>query len=193
LLSYYKAMWEKKLRASLKSENSLLVQRQQGSLAAVLLLIAPQADERHFEILLTKRTQWVEKHKGQVSLPGGFREDSDQSWLETALRETFEEIGVKASSIEILGVLPAVKTKGAVEILPFVGLLQRVPLLQISPQEVDRVIFLPSQEFLKGVVGPVVAQEQGLNIPSRGFYWDGELIWGATARILEQLYEILKT
>ena len=191
-MGYYKAMWEKKLRDTLDKTSSQFPSGPHDRFAAVLMLIVPKYPENDFEILLTKRTEMVEKHKSQISLPGGFRETSDQSWLETALRETDEEIGVSSAAIEILGQLEPVQTKGAIEILPFVGILKQVPELKLNPQEVERVLFLPSKELLTHGLRPVVAQEGSFSISSVGIFWEEELIWGATARILEQLYYILK-
>jgi len=191
-MRYYKTMWEKKLRNTLEKTSPQLPSGPHDRFAAVLMLIIPKYPETDFEILLTKRTEMVEKHKSQISLPGGFREESDQSWLETALRETAEEIGVGAAAIEILGQLEPVQTKGAIEILPFVGILKQVPELKLNPQEVERVLFLPSSELLTQGLRPVMAKEGSFSISSIGIFWEGELIWGATARILEQLYYILK-
>lgn len=192
MLRYYKAMWEKKLRDTLEKTSPHHPVGPHDRFAAVLMLVIPNPQGNEFEILLTKRTEKVEKHKGQISLPGGFREKSDETWLETALRETAEEIGVESDAIEILGQLQSVQTKGAIEIIPFVGIIKQVPELKLNPQEVEKVLFLPSSELLTQGLRPVVAKEGPFSISSVGIFWQGELIWGATARILEQVYTILK-
>lgn len=193
MLRYYKGMWEKKLRDSLQKRPEPLTEGEDDQFAAALLLIIPALEQNQFEILLTKRTHKVERHKGEISLPGGFREEKDRNWLETALRETFEEIGVESSAIEILGCLSPVETKGATQIIPFVGLLKGRVEMKPNPEEVDKVLFLPLLTLLNQGVGPVVAREGSFEISSIGIFWQGELIWGATARILEQVYAILKT
>lgn len=185
-------MWEQKIKKSLdKTPNSIPVFNA-PRVAAALLLIKPMKEETGFEVLLTKRTLNVHHHKGQISLPGGFPEPSDTDWQGTALRETEEEIGVRKDQIDLLGVLKCVETKGGVKIVVCVGVLREAFKLKINPAEVDKVFFLPSSVLLEKGLNRVLAQDSGMAISSIGLEWQGELVWGATARILEIVYQILK-
>lgn len=183
-------MWETKLSRELQARPNLPKLNSQ-QVAATLLLLAPRSVGTSFDIVLTKRTQKVDTHKGQISLPGGFWESEDQSWEETALRESFEEIGVPQHLVKILGILKPVLTGNQVSIIPIVGLQTSPVSYKINSEEVERIIFLPAEELLRQGLKPVVALEGSFKIESVGLHWENELIWGATARILEQLYEIL--
>jgi len=161
------------------------------SCAAVLILFTASAGEGLGHLLLTKRTSKVESHKGQMSFPGGFRETHDKSWLETALRETHEEIGIARDQVEILGCLNPVLTKGAITIIPYVGILSSPGQYQINPDEVEKIVFLPVEKLLEEGLKPVQAREDRYTIQSIGITWEGELIWGATAKMLEEIYQTL--
>lgn len=136
-------------------------------------------------IILTKRTQWVQTHKGQVSFPGGIQEVHDATLLHTALRESEEEIGIKPEQVEVLGTLPPVDTIGRVRIYPWVALLPLPFEFQLSPREVERVILLPVDELLSKGLSDVKVRVENYDVQSEGIYCEQELIWGATARILK--------
>lgn len=185
-------MWEKKLRNTLGPLPSDWPKLSEKDVASVLVLLCPSADGKGFDILLTKRTSKVLTHKGQMSFPGGFPEKEDNHLLETALRETREEIGLASESIEVLGILEPVTTGLQVKIIPFLGLVSNPQKFILSAEEVEKVFFLPGSELLSKGLQPVVARELHYQVKSIGIAWEEELIWGATAKILEQLYAILK-
>ena len=161
-----------------------------GSVAAVLVLLGvhPTGEE---VVLLTKRTMTVETHKGQVSFPGGLWERADESLLHTALRETEEEIGVPAAAIEVLGRLETAHTRQEMVIYPWVGVMSLPFAFRPSPAEVDRVIELPLETLVKEGLKQVTVPIGSAKVESVGIYADGELVWGATARMLKDLYGLL--
>ena len=155
--------------------------------SSVIAAIGWEPETERNQIVLMKRTMTVGFHKGQISFPGGIREKTDGTLLETALREAEEEIGLKRSDVEILGGLDPVTTRADVIIYPWVGRLILPYEFQLSPAEVDRLLFLPLGKLLSEGLKEVDVPVGGFKVKSIAIEADGELIWGATARILEQL------
>ena len=114
--------------------------------AAVLIPIFSESNT--YKILFTKRTNKVEHHKGQISFPGGSVEDQDNSYLETALRETCEEIGVRQQDVEVLGQIDDKLTVASNFIVrPFVGRIPHPYAFEINPDEVEKIISVPIHLF----------------------------------------------
>lgn len=185
-------MWEKKLQGHLSSVSEQEPVLPHQTSAAVLILFLPPQGEGQGHLVLTKRTTKVESHKGQMSFPGGYREKEDKTWLATALRETEEEIGIPSRQIQVLGKLDPVVAKGLITIIPFVGLLSIPHAFQMNPDEVEKIVLLPIEKLLEHGLKPVRAQESQYTVESIGITWEGELIWGATAKILQQIHQILR-
>ena len=159
--------------------------------AAVLILLYPIEDKWHF--FLTKRTDNVEHHKGQISLPGGMLEKGE-SHKEAAIRETFEELGVQSRDINIIGPLtPLYIPISNFKIFPFVGWLKSAPKLNIQSKEVSKV-FSPSIYSLTDPktkkIKDSILQGQKVQIPF--FNLKNEVVWGATSMILSEFKKILK-
>ncbi len=160
--------------------------------AAVLVPLVVENGEHR--VLFTKRSQNVVHHKGQMSFPGGSRDDGDTSMEETALRETFEEIGVPASDIEILGRLDyALTVTSNFVIHPFVGIVPFPYDFIISVAEVESIVNVPL-----GVFHPAnrksrreVVQIEGRPYAGLAYEYEGDIIWGATASIMENLMDII--
>ena len=154
-------------------------------IAAVLLLLFQRDGEDH--IVLTRRTDAVATHKGQISLPGGMREDGDESLLQTALRETREELGIDTSQVEVLGQLAEVPTVVSnFLVTPFVARLAGPPAYRPHPGEVAEVIEVP----LSALRNPDNFWEEeteraGERWKAYFFRYGEHIIWGATARILK--------
>ena len=159
--------------------------------AAVLILLYPIEDKWHF--FLTKRTDNVEHHKGQISLPGGMLEKGE-SHKEAAIRETFEELGVQSRDINIIGPLtPLYIPISNFKIFPFVGWLKSAPKLNIQSKEVSKV-FSPSIYSLtdpktKKIKNSILLGQK-VQIPF--FNLKNEVVWGATSMILSEFKKILK-
>ena len=159
--------------------------------AAVLILLYPIEDKWHF--FLTKRTDNVEHHKGQISLPGGMLEKGE-SHKEAAIRETFEELGVQSRDINIIGPLtPLYIPISNFKIFPFVGWLKSAPKLNIQSKEVSKV-FSPSIYSLTDPktkkIKDSIMLGQKVQIPF--FNLKNEVVWGATSMILSEFKKILK-
>ena len=148
--------------------------------------------DRVAHMLFTQRTFTVKDHRGQISFPGGVRHQSDPDLRATALRETQEEIGLDPQVVEVLGVLPPVDTITGYRILPFVGLIPHPYDFRPSPLEVQRLLLLPLEGFYEATHwSSGVYHYQGS--ATRVCYWrgNGEVIGGATARILLHLLALL--
>ncbi len=168
------------------------IPRGEPALSSVLALLGWNKETEREEILLTKRTEHVETHKGQVSFPGGFWEETDSDLLQTALRESNEEIGLDPKAVRILGGLEPVTTRGNIVVYPFVGWLDYPYPFVPSPGEVASLLFLPVQDLLeRGLKQVNVPINEGFSVESIGIWVGEELVWGATARMLEQLRERL--
>jgi 8-oxo-dGTP pyrophosphatase MutT (NUDIX family) len=158
--------------------------------AAVLVPLLYKKGEWH--ILVTQRTQHVEHHKGQISFPGGACDPEDADLQATALRETFEEIGVPPGSVKILGALDDFVTITDFVVTPFVGVIPYPFPYQLNGQEVDVVVEVPLSH-LQDRAHLRVEQLEYQGHLHQVLFWDygPYTIWGATARILKGLLDLL--
>jgi len=143
-------------------------------------------------LLFTKRPATLRTHAGQISFPGGARDPEDPTPLHTALRETEEEVGIDRSGVEVLGLLDEIPTITEFRIAPFVGVIPGHGRYRPSAEEIDELIEVPVAHLL-AVGGPRVERH-----PVRGtlrdvYYYDygNHVIWGATARILRDLLQLI--
>jgi 8-oxo-dGTP pyrophosphatase MutT (NUDIX family) len=150
--------------------------------------------EGRLSLLFTKRTNRVAHHKGQVSFPGGARDPKDRDLLDTALRETSEEIGIDTASVEVLGSLDETPTiASSYVITPFVGFLNRPPAFVLNEHEVERVIELPFENLLHTGfprLEPLIIDGQPQQVMA--YCYDGHVIWGATAKVVRQFLDIIR-
>jgi 8-oxo-dGTP pyrophosphatase MutT (NUDIX family) len=157
--------------------------------AAVLVPLVEADHDWH--ILYTRRTEQVESHKGQVSFPGGGCDAGETMAEQTALREAEEEVGIDPAGVRILGRLPNMITITGFRVTPVVGVIRWPAVFRLGEDEVERVFTIPLHwlanrsnrwEFrLPGRNGPVIAYHP----------YDGELLWGATARMTVDLLDVL--
>jgi 8-oxo-dGTP pyrophosphatase MutT (NUDIX family) len=162
-----------------------------GKPAAVLVPLFEEAGET--SVILTRRSSRLRSHTGEVSFPGG-RVDPGEAPLAAALREASEEIGLAPDEVEIVGQLSALSTiSSAAAITPFVGALARRPLLNPNPAEVERVFDVSLAEL----ASDGVYHEELWELPEMGwrhmnfFQLAGDTVWGATARMLRELLELI--
>jgi 8-oxo-dGTP pyrophosphatase MutT (NUDIX family) len=156
--------------------------------AAVLVIIHYHKDKPH--VFLTKRSSNLKAHTGEISFPGGRYVESDGTLLATALRETAEEIGISFTIDQIFGCLRAVRTMTSNHfIVPFVTIQDMLPQYRISASEVEAVIDVPLIETLK-TIKPDTKHSHFAKDAFK-FTYGGNVIWGATARILKQMHDIL--
>lgn len=158
--------------------------------SVVIILGWNEINEQH-EILLTKRTQLVETHKGQISFPGGFYQDGDGELLNTALRELEEECGANRGDLEVIGSMNPVETRNQVMIYPWVASMKFPYSFRVNPHEVERLLYLPVNELIEVGLKTTDVSIGTFTVKSPGIYVDNELVWGATAKMLETLREYL--
>ena len=145
-------------------------------------------------VLLTKRTDTVEHHKGQISFPGGGVDADDVDLSATALRETWEEVGVDPDHVEIIGQLDEIVTISNFLVTPYVGVLHRTPYVWVpSDIEVAEVLEPPIAVLLEEAT--LVLEERfvdGAAHVAPAYHWNGHRIWGATARMLHEFLDLLR-
>ncbi len=166
--------------------------------AAVLVPLYQGADG--LRLLLTRRPAAMRSHSGEVSFPGGGREEADADLSVTALREAEEEIGLDRGSVDLFGRLdPLATIASAAMIEPYVGFVHRLPALRAQPVEVAAILHVPVDELLEDGVfhqewwpmPPHLVAEHGQSWRPMFFYeLTGDTVWGATARMLTQLLAI---
>lgn len=159
--------------------------------SAVLIPIVRKSSG--LQLLFTKRTDAVELHKGQISFPGGAADPRDASEVETALRESFEEIGLDRSAVAILGMLDDLDTPSGFKVTPVVGFIDELPALETNKDEVAALISIPVEHFLDPDKRRSKMVERNGSTLEIYFYdvWD-EPIWGATAFFVKQFIEIIQ-
>lgn len=158
--------------------------------SSVLILLFEENNS--FNFILTLRSEKVETHKGQISLPGGVQE-KNESLKETALRETKEEIGVLPKTIEIIGELSYVNIPfSGYKVHPYVGWVSAPPKLIPSAQEVERIIIVPVNELIdekNQTQKKTILRRMPVTMPY--FSLKGEIVWGATSMILSEFKQII--
>jgi 8-oxo-dGTP pyrophosphatase MutT (NUDIX family) len=158
--------------------------------AAVLVPLVDRPDG--LTVLLTRRTAHLAHHAGQVSFPGGHIELDDGGPVDTALRETEEEVGLDRRHVEVIGHLDTYVTRTGFVVTPVVGIVHPPFSTKPDPHEVDEVFEVP----LAFLMDPANHQKCSAEFEgtTRYFYampYDQHFIWGATAGMLMNLYEVL--
>lgn len=158
--------------------------------SAVLLPIYQKQGQYH--ILFIKRTETVKYHKGQICFPGGGREEGDRTLLDTALRESYEEVGLRPQDVEVLGELDDVATMTSNYIVsPFVAMIPWPYQFRMQKEEVEEIIEVPITALLdKGSLHRHTRYHDGRQVDSNDYHYEGRVIWGATAQILERFLDI---
>jgi len=159
--------------------------------AAVLLPLYEKEGEYH--VLFTKRTEKLMYHKGQICFPGGRCHEEDDSLLDTALREAFEEIGLPPEDVEVLGELDNMCTAtSSFLITPFVGVIPYPYEFTVSTDEIDELIEVPISALLdKRTYYEKLQYYDGIPYMGSFFDYEGKVIWGATAKILRQFLDLV--
>ncbi len=184
-----------KLRSALNTrEVEIISNNGQYKEAGVLVPLIELKSNIH--LLFTERSNKVIHHKGQISFPGGKVEKRDDHLIETVLRETEEEIGIKSHCIDIIGRLDDELTLVSGYLIhPFVGHMNTCTDIKPNPDEVESVFTVPLEFFLS--VGPeppyYPIPYEGNILESRAYVYQGKVIWGATCRILTKFVKILNS
>jgi 8-oxo-dGTP pyrophosphatase MutT (NUDIX family) len=165
----------------------------QPPLKAAAVLVPIVEHEGALTVLLTKRTDHLADHAGQVSFPGGRIEPEDADPEHAALREAREEVGLPPEQVELIGRLDIYRTRTGFEVVPVVGLVRPPLVLTPDPHEVAEVFEVPLDFILDPVNHELHSRE--LRGATRHFYvlpYEGRNIWGATAGMLVNLAQVLR-
>jgi 8-oxo-dGTP pyrophosphatase MutT (NUDIX family) len=176
---------EEELRELLSKRKRLVLNGEQLKYSAVLVPLLTINETYH--ILFIKRSQQVEHHKGEISFPGGICEKGDNSFESTALRETFEEIGIQPRDVVILGMVDDMETVSTrYRVTPVVGVIPYPYSFTLSAKEVDEILTIPVSHLLNEDNGREESiVRQGKRYTSYVYHYKYYVIWGATARILK--------
>ena len=173
--------------------NAKKIEANNPKIAAVLALFYPNQNNE-VSLLLTKRANYIGTHSGQISFPGGKFEKSDLNLKETALRETFEEVGVFQEKIDIVREITEVYIPPSnFSVTPFIGIVNDNPVFKLN-SEVAKIIEIPFPDLLDDTMLASISITNSYmketSVPC--FNFDGSVIWGATAMILSEIKELLK-
>jgi len=175
--------------------------RNSGRRAAVLLLLGfPDDRSPAPSVLVTRRTEIVETHKGQYALPGGAmdpEDEADRGLITTALRETEEEVGIPRETVDVVGALPEVWTPTGFLITPVVGLLT-VPIpavvFAMSEAEIAHAFWVELATLrAPGIYREETREYDGVRFPTDVFLVEDHRIWGATGAMLKNLIQRLES
>tara|TARA_B110000003_G_scaffold53347_1_gene53087 strand:- start:34064 stop:34702 length:639 start_codon:yes stop_codon:yes gene_type:complete len=169
------------------------IRARKPKIAAVLALFYPNKNNK-VSLLFTERASYNGTHSGQISFPGGKVEKSDLNLKETAIRETFEEVGVLRKNIRIVRKITEVYIPPSnFLVTPFIGITTLKPVFKIN-SEVAKIIEVPFHDLLDdnnlGTISIANRHMKERNVPC--FNINGSVIWGATAMMLSEINEVLK-
>ncbi len=138
-------------------------------------------------VILTQRPLTLRQHAGQISFPGGGREPEDLTPLHTALRESFEELGIEEEQVETLGLLSSIATVTSFWVTPFVGVVPSTIVLRPSADEIAEILYAPLLRLRPETMHIYGAARKAL-------VWDHseKVVWGATFQMLDELQRIAK-
>jgi len=183
-----------KIRSALKIRNPYIINNHSGSLIHSAVLIPIFETSRGCEVLFTERTHKVEHHKGQISFPGGAVEPADKDFKETALRESFEEVGLLQKDVKVLGRLDDQLTVASSFIIhPYVGEIPHPYEFQINQDEVERIISVPLDLFFEenSDLHPDSIEFETFTYRGPAYRYDDVTIWGATAIMMSNFVRTL--
>ena len=158
--------------------------------AAVLVPLFREGGD--LRAVFTRRREDLKRHAGEISFPGGRQDEPDEDLRSTALREAEEEIGLPVDDVELVGALPPVGTfVTGYRIFPFVGVIEPGRAWTPQPTEVDEVLELSLRALVDGYESRRLLRK-GVPIKTPTYTVEGNLVWGATARIVQSLLERLR-
>ncbi len=163
-------------------------------IAAVMMLFYPKNEKTH--LILIVRNAYNGVHSSQIAFPGGKYEETDRDYQETALRETSEEIGVLPEKIEIIKhFTPMYIPPSNFLVHPYLGIAKEELSFYPDAREVASIIELPLSVFLDDeiMIETTLSTSYGNDILVPAFYIQNHIVWGATAMILSELRDVLKT
>ena len=193
--------FEEKLNAALKLDmiDPLRVLRE-GRAAGVLVLVGFSENGNEPQLLITKRTDTLDKHKGQYAFPGGAHDpedDHDQGIVTTALRETEEETGISRKHVRVLGILPKLWTPSGFQITPVLAVLDtpiETTVMSLSADETAEVFWVSLSTLTEaGIYRQESMQYGNVSFPIHVFMIGHHRVWGATGAIIKNLLDRLQS
>jgi 8-oxo-dGTP pyrophosphatase MutT (NUDIX family) len=176
----------------LSSRKRRVIEHPPFSHAAVLVPLFKKGKDCH--LLFTKRSDQVKYHKGEISFPGGVVDEEDLELISTALREAHEEIGLKKSDVQIIGILDDIVTITEFIVTPIVGLFPYPYPFKVSEVEIAELIEVPLSSLLDD---ECFSEQEIIRSSQRevvyAYQYEKHLIWGATARILKQFLDLIRS
>ena len=161
-----------------------------GLLPAAVLLLLERVPG--YAVVLTKRTQSVDLHKGEVSFAGGMADPQDTDACATALREAEEELGIRPRDVSVLGVFDAMVTVTGFVVTPVVGAVGAGYPYRPNPAEVERVLSVPLLHLRDAAHWyDEERQWRGRTYRLRSCRFGDDVIWGATSRLLQRFLELV--
>ena len=181
---------EEEVRRRLEAREAQRAKNETLRPAAVLLPLVLETDD--YRLLLTVRASSLRRQPGDISFPGGAIDPGDASPLAAALRESEEEVGLKASDVQILGQLDEMPTITGFRITPFVGLVKG-PYTFRTNHEVEELLFVPLAALREPNVVSIERREisPGQEISIYHYRYEEHDIWGITGRLVKELIELL--
>jgi len=166
-----------------------------ATVSATLVLFAQ--GEAEPELLLTRRSDDLEHHRGQIAFPGGMKEEMDKNEEMTALREAHEEVGIIPTQVQVLGRLPSLLTLTGYSITPVVGVLnipRREFQMKLNSAEVAEAFWVPLSILLEPKIYHYEEMERGgQTFPIDVFTLNGHRVWGATGSMVKNLVDRIQT
>jgi len=171
-----------------------LKQQLSGTLKpAGVLIPVVERDATGLSLLLTQRSAELKHHAGQVSFPGGRWEADDSDIVATALRETYEEVGIAQSDVTVIGYMRPMPTITGYAVTPVIGVVSGDIELQLDHTEVEYAFEVPLPFLLNSANQQMVERDIGGTMAVMAeYHYDGQRIWGATAYIIHQFIKIIK-
>ena len=143
-------------------------------------------------VVMTEKPKHMKFHAGEISFPGGKLDVHDSDLLQTALRETSEEIGLGITREQVIGQLePVVTLNSGFMILPFISIIDKIPTLAAN-SEVEKIFHIPLEPFLKTMANDP-DPSHNLIQAMYTFEYQNQIVWGASARILKQIKNLIKS
>lgn len=175
-----------------ENRNAPPVNKAKPKEGSVMILLYQKNDQVYFPLMLRPNYNGV--HSGQISLPGGKKEEHDNDFIDTAIRETEEEIGIKAKDVKILGRLTELFVFASnIKIIPVVGYISAPPMFIPNPYEVEAIIETPIADlFNEELIKNTSLHVRGFDIEAPYFDIGGNIVWGATAMVLSEFKALLE-
>ncbi len=189
-MNYCEKDFIEQMQTALSSRQRRVIEHPPFSHAAVLVPLFKKGEDCH--LLFTKRSEEVKYHKGEISFPGGVVDAEDSELEKTALREAFEEIGLKETDVQIIGLLDDIVTITEFIVTPIVGLFPYPYPFKISEVEIAELIEVPLASLLdENSFSEREIFRGGQHEIVYAYQYGKHVIWGATARILKQFLDLI--